>query len=187
MKPEDLDRLEKLERQATHGPWHAGRMDMISYDGGTGPYKNVYCDDDRGGIHKPTGEPLPYTVARGEGDQAECRANARLIAETRNALPELLRLARIGMAAGHEPDDDEPVTDDWLREQGCAVAEDGQQKVNFVTAATHGAVTMLMAARIDTRTRGEFRQLRKLLRLDEHGVTDRQEPAGAPEPKATGE
>ncbi len=51
-------------------PWHAGRMDTVSFDGnGSGPYKNVYNDDERAEFH--LGEKLPYTVARGEGDEDE--------------------------------------------------------------------------------------------------------------------
>lgn len=90
---EKLRRLEELEKAATPGPWRAGRPDMTSYDGNTGyPFKQVYCDDKRAGTHEPTGEQLPYTVARGEGD--ECHENAQLIAALRNAAPRLLEMAR---------------------------------------------------------------------------------------------
>jgi hypothetical protein len=95
--PERLAELEALERAATPGPWEAGRMDMESYDGnGYGPYKNVYTDDPRGGVHPVTGEVLPYTVARGEG--AECRPNAALIEALRNAAPDLITALRAAWA-----------------------------------------------------------------------------------------
>lgn len=74
----------------TPAPWHAGRMDTVSYDGdGTGPYKNVYHDNPKGKMH--LGERLPDTVARGEGDADECRANAEFIALARNAFDVMMR------------------------------------------------------------------------------------------------
>ena len=96
MTPATLDELAALEAAATPGPWRSGRSDMLSYSGdGVGPFKNVYCDDERAEMHR--GERQPYTVGRGEGE--ECVENAQLIAALRNAAPELIRLARIGIAA----------------------------------------------------------------------------------------
>lgn len=90
------ERLRELRAKGTQGTWRAGRSDMVSYDAGSddGPYKNVYVDDPRGGTHR--GEPLPFTVARGEQNndtangETECIANAQLIAAAVNALPDLL-------------------------------------------------------------------------------------------------
>lgn len=78
--------LEVCER-ATPGPWRAGRADMVSFDGTGAAFKNVYVDDPRGGEH--LGQQLPYTVARGEGD--ECLANAAFIARARTAWPDTIR------------------------------------------------------------------------------------------------
>lgn len=78
--------LDGLHAKATPGEWRAGRMDMVSFDGsGQGTHKNIYTDDDQGGVHRATGEKLPYTVARGEGD--ECRENAQLITALVNHWP----------------------------------------------------------------------------------------------------
>lgn len=88
----DLEELERLLAAATPGPWEAGRMDTESYSADYGPWKAVYAEDPRGGVHKPTGELLPYQVARGDGD--ECRANATLIAALRNAAPALIAEVR---------------------------------------------------------------------------------------------
>jgi hypothetical protein len=98
-----LSELEKLCEAATPGPWRAGRADMVSYDGaGGGPFKNVYCDDPRGGVHHVTGDVLPYTVARGEGDKDECRHNAAFIAAARTALPVLIaEVRRLQTTAGN--------------------------------------------------------------------------------------
>jgi hypothetical protein len=86
-----LDDLEALLAKATPGEWRAGRSDMVSYEMGSGePFKNVYVDDPRGKMH--LGERLPKTVARGES--IDCVENAQLIAASRNALPDLLRIAR---------------------------------------------------------------------------------------------
>jgi hypothetical protein len=93
LSDEELDELERLEREASAAPWSAGRMDAVSYSGnGEGPFKNVYNDDPREGFH--LGELVPYVVARGEGDEDECRSNAALIAAARNALPRLLATVR---------------------------------------------------------------------------------------------
>lgn len=90
--PALIAELRRLEAAATPGEWRAGRMDTESFDAfGGGPYKAVYADDERGGVHPEFGDPLPYTVARGEGD--ECLPNAALIAAMRNALPMLLDIA----------------------------------------------------------------------------------------------
>jgi hypothetical protein len=49
----------------TPGPWRAGRSDMDSECGGCGMmFKNIYCDDVRGGFHKPTMQPLPLTIGK---------------------------------------------------------------------------------------------------------------------------
>ncbi len=85
---EQLSELLTKEAAATPGPWHAGRSDMTSYDGGSGePFKNVYSDDERGGYHSRTGERLPFVVGRGEGDPHE---NAAFIAAARNNLRPLV-------------------------------------------------------------------------------------------------
>jgi hypothetical protein len=94
LTPEDIATGRRLLAEATPGEWRAGRADMVSSDfSGEGCWKSVYVDDDRAGIHKPTGEKLPLTVAKGisePGDSDEAIANAQLIAWARNNLPRLL-------------------------------------------------------------------------------------------------
>jgi hypothetical protein len=91
----DLDKLEALMREATAGPWEAGRSDMTSYDVNTGqPFTNVYGPDDdpRAHRHHVTGDMLPPVIARAEGNT--CNEDAPLIAAAVNALPELIAIAR---------------------------------------------------------------------------------------------
>ena len=87
---EDRARLRALLEKATPGPWRSGRSDMttLSTDEASPFYKNIYVTDPRGGTH--LGHDLPFIVARGQGDEAECLANAALIVAAVNALPALL-------------------------------------------------------------------------------------------------
>jgi hypothetical protein len=100
----DTATLADLLARATPGPWHAGRSDMMSYDAsGTVAFKNVYADDERGGVH--LGDPMPLTVAKavdesalydGAGAKAipdaEIMTNAALIALAPALAAEVIRL-----------------------------------------------------------------------------------------------
>ena len=71
----------------TPGAWYKGRDGMTTLDDVHGWKKYIYVEDPRGGIHKPTGEPLPFVVGCGYGEtQEEAHANARMMA----AAPEML-------------------------------------------------------------------------------------------------
>lgn len=86
---ERLVELRELHSKTSPNEWKAGRMDMVSYEGLSGePFKNIYTDDERGGFHPKLGERLPYTVARGEGE--ECLENAQWIEAAHKDFPALL-------------------------------------------------------------------------------------------------
>lgn len=72
----DLDRLEELERKATKGPW-------------------VVVDTTYGGFYLRR-DPSDGGMLAQITSLSDQEGNAALIAEARNALPELIRLARIG-------------------------------------------------------------------------------------------
>lgn len=106
MDAEELSALEALERTATAGPWHVRRLDdemcMGAYAVSTRPDTGA-SEDMRSGSwpgHEIVAACLvqspPYVVP--EDDRYE--QNAMLIARTRSALPELLRLARFGLERG---------------------------------------------------------------------------------------
>jgi hypothetical protein len=64
---------------------------MTSYDAVTGEaFKSVYGPNNEPELHH--GQAIPLEEARGMGER--CHENAQLIAAMRNALPELLALAR---------------------------------------------------------------------------------------------
>lgn len=98
MQQLDLDALASLDRAATPGPWHVGRFDdehfmsAISVEallpGRSGQSTSEVIAATL--IQQP-----PYVVPSDNRDLE----NAQLIAEMRNALPELLRLAVIGLAS----------------------------------------------------------------------------------------
>lgn len=103
MTGEDLDALEAMDRAASAGPWHVRRLDdvermgalAISIDPDTGTNEDMRSGRWPGPrivaaclIQSP-----PYVVP--EDDRSE--QNAELIASVRTALPELLRLARLGL------------------------------------------------------------------------------------------
>lgn len=103
MTDEQLDALEALDRSASAGPWHVRRLDdemcMGAYAVSTHPDTGAN-EDMRSGrwpgaqivaaclIQSP-----PYVVPADE----RFEQNAELIATMRTALPELLRLARLGL------------------------------------------------------------------------------------------
>lgn len=88
LTPELLSEIEKLEREASPGPWRAGRSDTVTYGAENVAYKNVYGrETDR---HPRTGMDIPVEVARGQGEQ--CVEDAQLIA-ARNDLPALIGAA----------------------------------------------------------------------------------------------
>jgi hypothetical protein len=103
MTREDLDALEVLEQSASAGPWHVRRLDDELCMGACA----VSTRPDMG-----MNESMRLGIWPGEEIVAACliqsppyvmpaddrfEENARLIAELRNALPELLRLARLGL------------------------------------------------------------------------------------------
>ncbi|MBS7695665.1 MULTISPECIES: hypothetical protein [unclassified Chelatococcus] len=105
MDEADLDQLERLAAQATPGPWfvrflddiHAMSAVAVATRPATGGGKSMRFGE------WPSGEVIaacliqepPYVVPTDE----RYDENAALIAAMRNALPELLRLARLGLTA----------------------------------------------------------------------------------------
>jgi hypothetical protein len=104
MTLEQLDALEALERAASAGPWFVRRLDdemrMGAYAVATSPDTGAN-EDMRSGTW-PGSEVVaacliqspPYVVPNDNRHEE----NAKLIASVRTALPDLLRLARLGMA-----------------------------------------------------------------------------------------
>ena len=103
MKPGELDALEALDKAASAGPWYVRRLDdelcQGAYAVSTRPDTGA-SEDMRSG--RWPGEEIvaacliqapPYVVPA--DDRFE--ENARLIVAVRNALPELLNLARLGL------------------------------------------------------------------------------------------
>jgi hypothetical protein len=101
----DLDRLDALGKAATAGPWYVRRFDdemrQGAYAVSTSPGPSTGEDEDMRSGTWP-GEDIvaacliqspPYVVPA--DDRFE--ENARLIAAVRNALPEPIRLARLGL------------------------------------------------------------------------------------------
>ena len=100
---DELNALDALEKAASTGPWHVRRLDdehsmsavAVSTRPDTDAGASMRMGTWRGGeilaaclIQAP-----PYVVpADGKWDE-----NARLIAAARNALPELIRLAKLGL------------------------------------------------------------------------------------------
>lgn len=76
----DLDALAALEKKATPGPWE--------WDGRT--------EEDDGYVYIPQGAFLGDTLVMLSDTYEGCRYDCDLLAAARNALPELIRLARIG-------------------------------------------------------------------------------------------
>lgn len=104
----DLDTLDELERLATPSPWHVRYLDDdhamnaigISTEPDTGEHEDMATFACAGPellaaclIQAP-----PYVVP----SDRKWRENADLMVAVRNALPELLRLARVGAAAEAE-------------------------------------------------------------------------------------
>ncbi|MDQ0249663.1 hypothetical protein J2W22_001710 [Sphingomonas kyeonggiensis] len=105
MTPEALNALEALEQAASAGPWHVRRLDDEDCMGGLA----ISTHPDTG-----RGESMRSGEWRGEEMVAACliqappyvvpaddrfEENAALIATMRNVLPELIRLARLGLQA----------------------------------------------------------------------------------------
>lgn len=96
-----LDRLAEVEQGATPGPWYVRFMDdnmcMGAIAVATEPDagNNEYLVDGAvfGVLAATLIQDPPYIMREDEREEQ----NANLIAEMRNALPELLRLARIGL------------------------------------------------------------------------------------------
>lgn len=80
-----IEEVERLDAAATPRPWHAGRPDMLSYDGdGTGPWKQIYWDDPDAGMH--LGQQLPGIVGRMSNRPI---SDAQAVAFFRTATPRL--------------------------------------------------------------------------------------------------
>lgn len=99
-----LDRLRTLDQAATPGPWYVRLMDddlcmgatAIATEPNTSGDNDQLCDYWVHGVIAATLIQYPeYVIPRDGRD----RENAELIVAMRNALPELLRLARIGAEA----------------------------------------------------------------------------------------
>jgi len=104
MTNEDLDALEALEQSASKAPWYVRQLDddlcmgacAVSTRPDTGKNESMRSGAWPGEeivaaclIQSP-----PYVVPADD----KFEENARLIAEMRTVLPELLRLARLGLA-----------------------------------------------------------------------------------------
>lgn len=82
---EQLDEHERLDAEATKGPWRAGRADMVSYfPGENRPGKAIYCGPS---------EDIPGDCARAFGER--CIEDAQLIAAMRNHFAEYREAARL--------------------------------------------------------------------------------------------
>ena len=100
----NLGELERLDRTATPGPWHVRFLDDDHAMGAIGIAREPETGEheDMATFGYPGPELLaatliqapPYVIA----EDRRWHENAHLIVAMRNALPELLRLARIGLA-----------------------------------------------------------------------------------------
>ncbi|MEG3144954.1 hypothetical protein U1839_09830 [Sphingomonas sp. RT2P30] len=99
MREEDLARLNALDEAATPGPWFVRRLDDNACMCAVAV--STKADGDDAFVDEWRGEEMvaacliqdpPYVVPEARWDE-----NAALIAAMRNALPELLRLARLGL------------------------------------------------------------------------------------------
>ena len=102
MTIDDLDKLERLERGATPGPWRHSHTDddhcmsMVVVTTDVEINDRGHPDDCKFVVAATLVQAPRYVdVADQKWDE-----NAALIAEMRNALPELMRLARVGLQAG---------------------------------------------------------------------------------------
>jgi hypothetical protein len=103
MGVEELDELERLEREATPGRWHTLEERGTPWD----------IEDERG---LQVAQAQQQQSVRNDPTQASRHANAKLIAAMRNALPRLLALARSAItaeAAGREKGLEEAAQ--WVR------------------------------------------------------------------------
>ncbi len=113
MTPEDLDALERLDRQASSGPWYVRHLDddyfMSAVAVSTCPPTGRSLET----MEMVSGELVaacyvqhpPYVMPDAEADGEDSRedSNAALIAAVRNALPELIRLARQALSEPVQP------------------------------------------------------------------------------------
>jgi hypothetical protein len=114
MEPELLDILEKLDQTASTAPWSVEQLDddmcmgLVAVTNGKPSTAELGGRDWRGDhvVAACLVQSPPYVSPI----DARWEENARLIAEMRNALPELIRLARIGLDREQRRAD--PVTDD---------------------------------------------------------------------------
>ncbi|OHD03326.1 MAG: hypothetical protein A2885_06350 [Sphingopyxis sp. RIFCSPHIGHO2_01_FULL_65_24] len=98
-----IEALVELESQASAGPWYVRRLDdemcmgavAVSTRPDTGANESMRAGNWPGEeiVAACTIQSPPYVVPADDRDEQ----NARLIAEVRNALPELLRLARLAL------------------------------------------------------------------------------------------
>ena len=105
MTSDDLDKLTALEQAASPGPWYFRLLDDDMCQGAV--TVSTRPDDPRGAVKSmragtwPSEEVIAACLIQSPPyvDPADERydENARLIAEMRNALPELIRLAKIGL------------------------------------------------------------------------------------------
>lgn len=90
----------------TPGPWQAGREDIQFYDGGSGePFWSVYRKDEDERCEMHLGSRVPLLIAKLPGeviDEAEGRANARVIAGAPEMLDRLKMLLGIADDSGGE-------------------------------------------------------------------------------------
>jgi hypothetical protein len=98
MKSEDLAALDALHLDATPSPWHVGRFDDEHFMSAISLEASVTnkAGQTNTEVIAATLIQQPSYVVPSDDRWTE---NANLIAEMRNTLPELLRLAAIGLAA----------------------------------------------------------------------------------------
>ncbi len=103
----NLDELETLDRRATAGPWYVRAMDdgMACCATAIATKPNTSGDNDdlsdstfHGVVAATLIQDHNYVIP----EDGRSRENAELIAAMRTMLPELIRLARIGAAAGRK-------------------------------------------------------------------------------------
>jgi hypothetical protein len=104
MTEQEIDDLEKLGQAASNGPWHIAHISDSIGMSTVSVTKNPSAGREIDAFPEWVAEDvvaacLLQSESHVAVDDGRWHENARLIAAMRNALPELLRLARLGMAS----------------------------------------------------------------------------------------